>query len=465
MELNAKVRIPHFQNLIEGGKEVTFYKVEINLNGTKWTLDKRFNDFHVLNEALKPSHGNLPSLPGKTLLPVKKLEDIDKRRDGLEKFMQGLASKMDVYASKTFSHFLELDKHKPDMELNDLELAARISNGHLGYRDIHFVEDRKYYYAVASDPNTVSRLDSYLTNLSMPWDNKETKDQTLLAVGSLEAWGRVKKGKDLFYYEKLWIKTFKSQAICMHYSEKTQLIAVGCDSGHIGVYLLDKKDPHQFTEILFEKIHSARVMRVHVDHKQGTIVSIGEDKFLRVYDIQARAVLGEVSVSKHKLTEMVVDVKNRVAYVADRGGNVNVVSIAGSVPLMKQVVRTTSEGAIRGLEFDVANKRLYCTCHDDGYVHAFRVVDPSDPEGRIEKITSVKGAPHPRVVRWWEDRQELIVGHQEGLISFYNFEVNQNGPIYCSKKHDGNINSMQIIPKENLLITGSGDKSIKVNYF
>ena len=109
-KLNAKVKIPTFHNQVEGGKEVTFYKVEMNLNGTKWTLDKRFNEFHVLNEALKPTHGNLPSLPGKTLLPVKKLEDIDKRRDGLEKYLQGLASKLDVYASKTFVHFLDLDR-------------------------------------------------------------------------------------------------------------------------------------------------------------------------------------------------------------------------------------------------------------------------------------------------------------------------------------------------------------------
>ena len=462
MELNAKVKIPTFHNQVEGGKEVTFYKVEMNLNGTKWTLDKRFNEFHVLNEALKPTHGNLPSLPGKTLLPVKKLEDIDKRRDGLEKYLQGLASKLDVYASKTFVHFLDLDKYKPDLELNDLDQLSRISNGHLGYRDVHFVEDRRFYFAVLSDPNTISRIDSYVTNFNMPWDKPTERDQALLAVGSLEAWGRVKKGGDMFYYEKLWVKTFKSQAICMHYNEKIDMIAVGCDAGHVGIFLLDKKEPHKFSEIVLEKVHTARVMRVFINHRQGTVISIGEDKFLRVFDIQAKSVIGEVNVSSKKLTEMVVDIKNKVAYVADRGGNINVVSLASNTPIMKQVVRTTSEGAIRGIEVDVLNKRLYCTCHDDGYVHVFRIVDPTDPEGRIEKISSLKGAANPRVVKWWEERKELIVAHQDGVISFYNFELNPNGPLYSGKKHDKNINSIQIMHKENLLITASGDKTIKV---
>lgn len=456
------MKIPTFFNQIEAGKEVTFYKVEINLNGTKWTIDKRFNDFHILNESLKPSHGNLPSLPGKTLLPVKKLEDIDKRRDGLEKYMQGLASKVDVYASKTFVHFLDLDKHKPDLELNDVEQVARIMNTHLGYRDFHFVEDRKFYYAVTSDPNTVSRLDSYLTNLNMPWEKNVDKDQALLAVGSLEAWGRVKKGSDLFYYEKLWIKTFKSQAICMHYNDKIHMIAVGCDSGHIGVYLLDKKDPLKYDEIVFEKVHNSRVMRIHIDHKQGNVITISEDRFLRVFDIQAKGVIGEVTVSAKKLTEMVVDNKNRIAYVADRGGNINVVSFASNPPLMKQVIKSTSNGSIRGLELDLVNKRIYCACHEDAYIHVFRIVDPTDPEGRIEKVSSVKGTAGPRVLRWWEDRQELVVGHEEGILSIYNFEMNPNGPLYSAKKHDKNINAIQIIPKEKFLITGSGDKTLKV---
>jgi WD40 repeat protein len=416
----------------------------------------------VLNESLKPSHGNLPSLPGKTLLPVKKLEDIDKRRDGLEKYLQGLASKVDVYASKTFVHFLELDKHKPDLELNDVEQVARITNPHLGYRDFHFVDDRKFYYAVTSDPNTVSRLDSYITNLNLPWDKNVEKDQALLAVGSLEAWGRVKKGGDIFYYEKLWVKTFKSQAICMHYSEKIHMIAVGCDSGHVGVYLLDKKDPLKYDEIYFEKVHSARVMRVFIDHKQGAVISIGEDRFLRVYDIQAKSILGEVAVSAKKLTEMSIDLKNKIAYVADRGGNINVVSFASVPPMMKQVIRTTSNGSIRGLELDLPNKRLYCTCHEDSYLHVFRIVDPADPEGRIEKVSSIKGAPNPRVVKWWEERQELVVGHQDGVVSFYNLELNPNGPVFSAKKHDKNINALQIIPKEKMLITGSNDKAIKV---
>lgn len=463
MERNAKVKIPIFNNIIEGNKEVTFYKVEITLNGGKWSLDKRFNEFHILNEALKPSHGNLPSLPGKTLLPVKKMEDIDKRRDGLEKYLQTLAERLDVYANKAFVHFLDLDKHKPDLELNSLEQVSKITHKLLGYRDFYFTEDRKFYYSAVSDTSTMSRLDSYLTNIHMPWDKNVKSDEALLAVGGLEAWGRVKRGGDKFYYEKMWLKTLKSQAICLDYNEKLQLIAIGCDSGELGLFLLDKSDPFKVDQLALEKIHSARIMRVNIDHKAKMIYTISEDKMLRVFDIEAKGVVGEVMASSKKLTEMFIDSKNKIAYVADRGGKINVVSLSSSPPMMKQVVHTSSEGSIRGLEADISNKRLYCTCYEDGYIHTFRLVDPSDPEGRIEKINSVKGAPNPRIIKLWHERNELVVGHQDGVISFFNFEINPNGPLYSSKKHDKNINAMQIISKEGLLITGSGDKTIRVN--
>jgi WD40 repeat protein len=461
MDRRATVKIPIYTTEFENGKEVTFYKVELTLEGTRWEIKKRFNEFHDLQEALKKNHGNLPTLPGKTLLPVKKPEEIDKRRDGLEKYLQALISKVDVYANDNFVKFLELDEHKPELAMNSLEQVARITHMLMGYRDLKFTHDRKFYFSVTSDPNTVSRLDSYITNLNMPWDKKEHKDQVLLAVGNLEAWGRVKRGGDKYQYDRLWLKTFKSQAICLDFNEMLNLVAVGCDNGTLNLFQFNKDDPLKYTEITGDKIHTARIMNVIIDERANCVYTISEDRNFTIFDLKANCITSETVISTKKLTEMVVDFRNKIAYVADRGGSINVVYI-GSPPSAKQIVKTSSEGAIRGLEQDFMNKRIYCTCHDDGYLHAFRLVDPTDPEGRIEKISSTKGAPKPRVLRYWADRNEMYVGHQDGLISVFNFQINTTGPIYSGKIHDGNINTIQIVSGENLLITGSGDKTIKV---
>lgn len=465
MHRDAKVSIPNYTQEFEGGKEVTFYKISLKIEGCKWELKKRFSDFHDLNECLKKVNGNLPALPGKTLFRIKSHEEIDKRREGLERYLQNLAERVDIYSSQIFVKFLELDSHKPELAINLLEKVGQIRHLLMGYRDMQFSSNRKFYYSVTSDPKALSRVDSYLTNMNMPWDKKHEKDMVLLAVGNLEAWYKKKKGGNDFHYERLFLKTFKSQAICLAFSEELNLIAVGCDNGQMGVFLLDKKDPQKFTELFLDKVHTDRIMRIFIDHKTKMIYSIGEDKFLKVYNIEGQGVSDEVHIGKSKLCEMVVDSRNRIAYISDRNGNITVVSLKIECPEVCQVIKTSSEGAIRGLEGDFSNKKLYCTCHDDGYVHGFKLREPEDPEGRIDKFVSVKGPPKPRQIKFWEERGELFVGHQDGLISVYNLELNPKGAICSSRYHEDNINSIQILEGSNMIATGSTDKTIMVILF
>lgn len=133
MDKNAKVKIPNCTTKFEAGKEVTFYRVSISLDGVTWEINKRFKEFHELNDLLKRNHGNLPPLPARTLLPVKKPEEIDRRRDGLEKYVQALLLKADIYANPTFIRFLELDEHKPDRTINPLQYIGRAVHSFMGY--------------------------------------------------------------------------------------------------------------------------------------------------------------------------------------------------------------------------------------------------------------------------------------------------------------------------------------------
>ena len=51
---------------------VSFYTIEISVLNLQWTLDKRYNEFYALNEALKNRHfQGLPNLPAKTYFQVR----------------------------------------------------------------------------------------------------------------------------------------------------------------------------------------------------------------------------------------------------------------------------------------------------------------------------------------------------------------------------------------------------------
>lgn len=462
MERLATVKIPTFSNEMDNGKEATFYKIEINFNDAKWELKKRYNAFAQLNDVLKKTHGNLPQLPEKTIMAVKKPEEINKRREGLEKYLQALVSKTDVYGNALFVKFLELDSHKPELAINAIDCLGKITHRVHGFRDLVFTHDLSRYFSVTSDTKVSSRIDSYITNLNMPWDKQEKDKGPLLPLGNLEGFSKDPKSSDRFAYERNWIKIYKSQAICCDYSEKLNIVAAGCDDGTVNVYQLNKDNIEDVVDVSTNKSHSDRVMRIIIDEAGERIYSIGEDKNFVVFDIKAKNVVSQFSCSKNKLTDMVIDTENKIAYVGDRGGLVIVIKIANP-PTAKQSVRISAKGAaIRGMAADFASNLLFFVTHEDNSVHSYKIHTPSDPEGKLERQHSIVGPAKPRVAKYYGERNELYVGHQDGLLSVYNFDTNNTSPIYSGKVHETNINALQIMPHKGMVITGSGDKHIRV---
>lgn len=165
----------------------------------------------------------------------------------------------------------------------------------MGYRDIILVPQKKLFFSVTSDMSAISRMDSYITNMNMPWDKKT--DQVLLSVGVLEAWLQSKKGMEEYTYERLWHKNFKSQAICIHYNEDLGLIFAGCDNGEILSLKFNMKSPLKYKEMLEEKIHNGRVMALHTDTKRHLLFSISEDKFLNVFNLKSNSITAGKTIS------------------------------------------------------------------------------------------------------------------------------------------------------------------------
>ena len=82
-----ELSIPKHTNDLIGGKEVTYYVIKVKCEGNKWDMKRRYNEFAVLKKDLATNHGNLPSMPGKTLWKIKKDDFLEKRRSGLEIFL------------------------------------------------------------------------------------------------------------------------------------------------------------------------------------------------------------------------------------------------------------------------------------------------------------------------------------------------------------------------------------------
>lgn len=73
--------------------------------------------------------------------------------------------------------------------------------------------------------SVTSRVDSYLTNMKMPWE-KEVPPGTTVTVGAVECYLQTGKLEEV-KFEKLWTKTFQTQVIVMHWDQPTCNLLVG----------------------------------------------------------------------------------------------------------------------------------------------------------------------------------------------------------------------------------------------
>ena len=147
--------------------------VHVCLGRRKWTLNKRYNNFSDLDSNLRLKYANLPKLPAKTYFKLKTNEQIDARRAQLHAYLQELVNRPDMRTNPSFRTFIEIDEQIPESVTYQPVKLAEITELPLGGRDFCYVEHRGFLFIAMSEMNIGSRLDSYITNFTMPWEKKK----------------------------------------------------------------------------------------------------------------------------------------------------------------------------------------------------------------------------------------------------------------------------------------------------
>ena len=110
------------------GSGVTYYTIQLCkiYSGEQRYSEKRLVDFYALNEELKSrAYRGLPSLPPKTIIPVKGQEQQEKRRMELVNYLRVLVERRDTRNSQELVEFLDLDEFAPEMLISKPQLITR----------------------------------------------------------------------------------------------------------------------------------------------------------------------------------------------------------------------------------------------------------------------------------------------------------------------------------------------------
>jgi len=517
----------HLKDIVNNSN-VVYYIIQCKYAGQiSWELKRRYKQFDQLAKDLKKCYNGVPALPAKTIMPMNDDKLIDKRKEKLGEFVNGIIHREEFYSHPTFIAFFYLGKHVPFLIPNNPLLVGSIRNGRgYGYRECVLDLTHEFAIVASHDIFVANRLDSYFSNLFIkkadPKQKAEVTTSKEKVVGLVEFLKRVDKGSIItstdgkttaegideivpinhgssistkdddgdkddagsyFNYQKMFDKAFKYQVIALGWSSELQMIAVGLDSGDVFVYRYELGDLTSFkNEIAFPKVHDGRVMRFAFDERRFLLYSIGEDKKLACIDMKEKLVVTRLPFPGSKLTHFLYDRTSQLGLISDKDAAVYLVNMGKKYPEVYQKVNTKMRGPIRGL-FGVLDLGIFiASSHTDGQIKVFRNPNLSAKDGQFTCILQIQTTSGIRCLYYWRERHEIWAGFSGGVVKVFNNvdlaalsakpETECRTTAICniwftlvtSPMHEDDITEMRAYAGGSLLLTVGKDMAIKVGF-
>lgn len=453
-----QISIPEFNENYIDGDTITFYKILVfdNLLRKKWIINKRYSEIDSLHKILSKIYPNIPPMPGKTFFKVKEKEALEKRKGKLETFLKECANREDIVKNETFTSFLEIAKHSSDIEQNAPTVKFQNDEIPLGVRDCYYYEKENILFITCSDMNIGKRIDSYLLNVNLPWEKKTGKHVT---VGAAFAFRVREERKGSAIFKKLWGKSYPEQTGAISFDEKTYLVQVGLDSGTIYFYqTYSEKKFADYLEVKNFRPHTARVMGLSYDPKEGNIYSCGSDKKFVVANINDLKNPIEVGKSNSGYTSLTFDKINQRIFLTNESGILSIFLTYRFPPIHTQSIKTNNSNCIRGIDIDFIGQYIF-TGTNKGDISIIELGRPGK-ERLIKEISYFGGNLEIRTIRYIPENKEIFSGDQSGKITVWSTFTGES--IYAWKAHDDAITQMIYVPTKKRLITTAKDKKIKI---
>ena len=444
------IDISEFHEKYIGGKVVTFFTINVydNFSRKKWTLSKRYSEFEALHKNLAKLIPNVPAIPGKSFFKIKSSDALTKRKNHLELFLHQCVNRKDIMASDYIKDFLELDRHSPNLTFNSPEKKYELTELPLGIRDLYYFNDEKIIFVACSDMNIASRVDSYITNVNLPWEKSNGEHMTVGAIYAFKLNFGVSNPTEIF--DKRWAKSFPTQTGVINYNIEKSILMVGLDNGKIILFQTGLESKFFNYELLYEgKPHNARVMGIDIDTKKNLAYSCSSDKkFTMTYLIEENKSM-EIEINSAGFTNLFFDKMNERIFLTNEIGQVIIYLTDKDIPVCVKIVQTHSKNNLRGLDISLRKYYIF-TCSIKGDISILDL-GTSGREKFVEEISYFGGDLPMRVISYNEENSELFTGDQSGRITVWSLKNGKS--IYAWKAHEGAITQMNYDSAHKILIT------------
>ncbi|CAD8170894.1 unnamed protein product [Paramecium octaurelia] len=459
MHSNSPIQAHVISHRNDPNETAIYYTIQIlDKTGDNWRIDRRFSQFEELLKKLKVFFGEqLPSLPRKkyiTFLIGRSTEDIEKRKEGLDQFVQDLVNRPEVVACIPFKEFFEIDKNAKEIVVNPPQLLYEFKEFQLGVRDFILNTESGLMFVLSSNCSVINRIDAYLTNMKAPWEFKKD-EEAQIAVGSVECWHQTLHGE----YKKLWAKVYNSQAITCYWDHIASVLLIGLDSGSINqLIVLEQEGFQRYSDSQEFEQHKSRVMGLYYDRRNKYMHSISKDRRYKVFNLRMKELVADYMPDQYELTSLLASDERRKVFIGDRHGQIFIYDIEKQMPSY-MIKITTNQLFLRGLFIDHSRNYLFSISHENGVILIIDIQNPGQ-EQFAKQITSLNGRFKSREISWSSKRGEIYVGNIDGTVTIW--DARNSNQLFVLKAHESDITKLHWLEEEKKLVTASKDKRIKV---
>ncbi len=446
--------IQEFTEKYIDSKTVTFYLINVydNFSRQKWIIEKRYSEFEKLYKNLSNLLPSIPQIPGKSMFKITSYDQLTKRRIQLDTFLKECNNRKDIISSDYYKQFLEVDKHSPQLSFNQPEKLFSISELPLGIRDFYFFKEENIIFIACCDMNIVSRLDSYFSNVNLPWGSNNNNH---VSVGAIFSFVLNKEKDNNYILKKKFAKSYPEQIGIINFDIDKNILQIGLDSGRINLYKTSKESEFcKYEEIIDFKPHINRVMGIAINN--SLIYSCSSDGKFCVTDMNNIAGIIKICENSYGFTNLYFDKKNNRIFLTNTIGNLYIYLTEIKIPSLVNIIQTHTQDTIRG--FDIQLKKNYIfTATNKGNISVLDLGNPGK-EKLIKEISYFGGEIEIRIIRYKEENNELITGDQNGKITIWSLKTGQS--IFSWKAHENAITQIYYDNEKRILISGSKDKNM-----
>ena len=454
-----QLNVVSFEDKFINNKSETVYTINIrNLyNNKKWTLEKTYRDVEFLSSEMSKTLPHTPPFSSFSLFKSSRsYNTIVERKEEINTFLNECISRKDILSHRPFYEFIQMDKNFQEYIYNSPELVDFIENSNLSVNELQYLENENILFALLSDYNLTTRVDSFIKNREvLNWNKEEISPQLLSendlnnpnanpnSAGAFCVYKVVtfKNKKNLLKIklDKIFIKYFEDLTGSCFYDTKSNLFLIGFNSGRIIFYkVLSESVYTQFDYMAELKYHSSKVSGISLDPNTNNFYTCSDDgKFcqgvvnLIHHSNYSPIVIHQVSAG---YSYMYFDKANERIYLSTYNGHLEVYLTSSEIATFIKDVDTSNENkySLNDL-YPYSIKNYLFSCSDYGNISVFDLGKPGQEKTTKElsffdyyntkfKIKTVVYDP---------DANQVITGDNAGRLIFWSLKYGK--PIHVTK--------------------------------